>query len=197
MTGSGDGGAAPAKRRAFLSLGSNLGERAAALRAARSALAGLPGTTVLAASHVYETEPQDLADQPPFLNQVVCLETAFSPRELLAAAGRVEDAAGRVREARFGPRTLDVDILLFEGVESAGPELTLPHPRLWQRAFVLVPLAELWSLARGMPQVDVTRLAAERAESQAVTMHVAEDRPTTTDLTPDSSTARPGRPAAT
>ena len=76
---------------------------------------------------------------------------------------------------RFGPRTLDVDILLFEGVESAEPELTLPHPRLWQRAFVLVPLAELWSLARGMPQVDVARLAAERAASQAVTLYVAED----------------------
>jgi 7,8-dihydro-6-hydroxymethylpterin-pyrophosphokinase len=76
---------------------------------------------------------------------------------------------------RFGPRTLDVDILLFQGVESEAAQLTLPHPRLWQRAFVLVPLAELWTLARGMPQVDVARLAAERAEGQAVTLYVAED----------------------
>jgi len=164
-----------ARRRAFVSLGSNLGERAAALRAARGALAGLPGTTVLASSHVYETEPQDLADQPPFLNVVVCLDTALSPLELLAAVQGIEDAAGRLRDVRFGPRTLDVDILLFEGVESAAPGLTLPHPRLWQRAFVLVPLAELWSLARGMPQIDVARLAAERAASQAVTRYVAED----------------------
>jgi 2-amino-4-hydroxy-6-hydroxymethyldihydropteridine diphosphokinase len=164
-----------ARRRAFVSLGSNLGERAAALRAARGALAGLPGTTVLASSHVYETEPQDLADQPPFLNAVVCLDTALSPLELLAAVQGIEDAAGRLRDVRFGPRTLDVDILLFEGVESAAPGLTLPHPRLWQRAFVLVPLAELWSLARGMPQIDVARLAAERAASQAVTRYVAED----------------------
>ena len=80
-----------------------------------------------------------------------------------------------MRDVRFGPRTLDVDILLFQGVESDEPELTLPHPRLWQRAFVLVPLAELWSLARGMPQVDVARLAAELAASQAVTLYVAED----------------------
>jgi 2-amino-4-hydroxy-6-hydroxymethyldihydropteridine diphosphokinase len=158
-----------------VSLGSNLGERAAALSAARAALAALPATRVLAASRVYETAPQDLPDQPPFLNQVVCFETALAPPALLARTQGIETAAGRVREVRFGPRTLDVDILLFEGVESGGPELTLPHPRLWQRAFVLVPLAELWSLARGMPQVDVSRLAAECAASQAVTLYVAED----------------------
>ncbi len=169
------GEAAGATRRAFLSLGANLGERAAALGAARAALAALPHTTILATSRIYETEPQDLADQPSFLNQVVCLETALSPRELLAAAQRIEDAAGRVRDVRFGPRTLDVDILLYQGVESAEPELTLPHPRLWQRAFVLVPLAELWSLARGMPQVDVARRAAELAASQAVRPYGAED----------------------
>jgi 2-amino-4-hydroxy-6-hydroxymethyldihydropteridine diphosphokinase len=174
-TGTGGEAAGPAPRRAFVSLGSNLGERVAALGAARVALAALPATTVLAASRIYETEPQDLFDQPSFLNQVVCLETALAPLELLAFTQRIEADAGRVREVRFGPRTLDVDILLFEGVESGASELTLPHPRLWQRAFVLVPLADLWTLARGMPQVDVPRLAAERAESQAVTLYVAED----------------------
>jgi 2-amino-4-hydroxy-6-hydroxymethyldihydropteridine diphosphokinase len=174
-TGTGGEGPEPALRRAFVSLGSNLGDRAAALGAARAALAALPATTVLASSRIYETEPQDLPDQPPFLNQVVCLETALAPLELLACAQRIEHDAGRVRESRFGPRTLDVDILLFQGVESEAARLTLPHPRLWQRAFVLVPLAELWTLARGMPQVDVARLAAERAASQAVTLYVAED----------------------
>lgn len=170
MNATGEGAQDPAGqvRRVFVSLGANLGERAAALRAARAALAALPGTTVVAASRVFETAPQDVTDQPSFLNQVVCLDTALAPLELLAAAQRIEDAAGRVRELRFGPRTLDVDILLFQGVESAAPKLTLPHPRLWQRAFVLVPLAELWSLARDMPQVDVARLAAELAGSQAV-----------------------------
>jgi 2-amino-4-hydroxy-6-hydroxymethyldihydropteridine diphosphokinase len=174
-TETGGKAAAAAPRRAFVSLGSNLGERAAALRAALAALAALPATTVLAASRIYETAPQDLPDQPPFLNQVACLETGLAPLELLGHAQRIEGAAGRVREVRFGPRTLDVDILLFQGVESGAQELTLPHPRLWQRAFVLVPLAELWTLARGMPQVDVPRLAAELAESQAVTLYVAED----------------------
>jgi len=175
MTAARAGDAGTAGRRAFLSLGANLGDRAAALLFAREALAALPATTLLASSRLYETAPQDVADQPPFLNQVVCLETTLSPDELLAAAQGIEDDAGRVRAVRFGPRTLDVDILLFQGVESDRPELTLPHPRLWQRAFVLVPLAELWSLARDMPRLDVARRGAELAESQAVRLYVAED----------------------
>ncbi len=162
-------------RRVFLSLGSNLGERAAALRAARAALAGLPGTVLVAVSRIYETAPQDLVRQPAFLNQVVCLDTRLAPHRLLAAAQAIERDAGRERGVRFGPRTLDVDILLVEGVETDQPELTLPHPRLWQRAFVLVPLAELWSYARGMPQTDVAALAAGLARKQAVTLYVAED----------------------
>jgi hypothetical protein len=80
----------------------------------------------------------------------------------------IEQAAGRVREVRFGPRTLDVDILLMEGVESDDPQLTLPHPRLWRRAFVLVPLADLWTLARELTTVDVPALAAELRREQAV-----------------------------
>jgi 2-amino-4-hydroxy-6-hydroxymethyldihydropteridine diphosphokinase len=163
------------RRLAYVSLGANLGERAAALRGACAALAALPGTTLRASSRVYETAPQDLADQPAFLNQVVALETALGPAELLAAARRIEDEAGRARDVRFGPRTLDVDILLFQGVESDDPELTLPHPRLWQRAFVLVPLAEVWSLACDMPRVDVAGLAAELAGRQDVKPYVAED----------------------
>lgn len=160
-------------RRVFLSLGSNLGERSAALRAARTALAALPGTTLLQASLVYETAPQELADQPPFLNQVVCLETALAPLELLARCRAIEEASGRKRTLRFGPRTLDVDILLYEGVESGSAELTLPHPRMWQRAFVVVPLSALWSLAREMPSVDVAALADELASSQSVHLYPA------------------------
>ena len=163
------------RKRVFLSLGSNLGDRAASLAAARDALAALPATAVVAVSGRYETAPQDHEDQPAFLNQVVCVETGLEPYDLLRQCQRIENEHGRTRELRFGPRTLDVDILLFQGVESEAAQLTLPHPRLWQRAFVLVPLAELWTLARGMPQVDVARLAAERAESQAVTLYVAED----------------------
>ena len=169
--------AAAVRRRAFLSLGSNLGDREGRLAGAREALAALPGTTLLAASRVYETAPRDLADQPSFLNQVVCLETGLAPRELLAACQEIERRAGRERGVRFGPRTLDVDILLLEGAQSDDPELTLPHPRLWQRAFVLVPLAEVWTYARGMPDADVPALAARLAPEQGVALHrAAEDQ---------------------
>jgi 2-amino-4-hydroxy-6-hydroxymethyldihydropteridine diphosphokinase len=166
-------GAAAAARRAFVSLGSNLGDRAGRLAAAREALAALPGTSLVAASRVYETAPQDLTDQPSFLNQVVCLDTALEPLPLLRACQAIEDAAGRVRGLRFGPRTLDVDILLVEGVERDDPELTLPHPRLWQRAFVLVPLAEVWTYARGMPEFDVAAGAARLAPEQGVALYQA------------------------
>lgn len=161
-----------APRRAFLALGSNLGDREALLAQARDALAALPGTTLLAASAVYETAPQDREDQPPFLNQVVALETALEPRDLLAACQRIENEHGRRREVRFGPRTLDVDILLLEGMESDDPLLTLPHPRMWRRAFVLVPLAEVWSWARGMPAVDVPALGEGLAREQPVRRYV-------------------------
>lgn len=161
-------GTAGRPRRVFVALGSNLGDRAAYLARARAALAALPGTTLLAVSRVYETAPQDLADQPAFLNQVVCLDTILTPRELLRRCQQVERDNGRRRERRFGPRTLDVDILLVEGVEADDPALTLPHPRMMQRAFVLVPLAEVWDWARGMPALDVGGRAAALAREQAV-----------------------------
>jgi 2-amino-4-hydroxy-6-hydroxymethyldihydropteridine diphosphokinase len=161
-----------AARRAFVALGSNLGDREVCLTQAREALAALPGTSLLAASSVYETAPQDRADQPAFLNQVVALETGLEPNDLLHACQRIETEHGRRRDVRFGPRTLDIDILLFEGVESDDPLLTVPHPRMWQRAFVLVPLAEVWSFARGMPAVDVPALGRELARRQPVQRYV-------------------------
>lgn len=166
----GDGTAANGDvgRRAFVALGSNLGDRTRYLASARAALSTLPGTRLLAASRVYETAPQELPDQPAFLNQVVCLETSLAPRDLLHACQAIELACRRERERRFGPRTLDVDILLFQGVESDDPELTLPHPRMFQRAFVLAPLAEIWGWAAGMPDVDVGGLASALARDQAV-----------------------------
>jgi 2-amino-4-hydroxy-6-hydroxymethyldihydropteridine diphosphokinase len=156
------------RSRAFLSLGSNVGDRPAMLTAAREALGALPGTTVVAASGIYETAPRDYADQPEFLNQVVCVETALEPHDLLTQCQRIETEHGRVRGLRFGPRTLDVDILLFQDVELEEPDLMLPHPRMLSRAFVLVPLAEIWDLARGMPSLDVARLARDTAREQPV-----------------------------
>jgi 2-amino-4-hydroxy-6-hydroxymethyldihydropteridine diphosphokinase len=156
------------QRRAFVALGSNLGDRETYLARAREALGSLPRTSVLAASRVYETAPREVVDQPAFLNQVVCLETTLAPIDLLHACQAIERASGRVRERRFGPRTLDIDILLFQGVETGDPELTLPHPRMTQRAFVLAPLAEVWGWARDMPELDVGGLAAALARDQAV-----------------------------
>jgi 2-amino-4-hydroxy-6-hydroxymethyldihydropteridine diphosphokinase len=125
--------------RAFLGLGSNLGDRAAHLRAAVSAVPDLVAT-----SPVYETEPVGGPDgQGAYLNLVVELRTERSPRALLDAAHALERAAGRVREVRWGPRTLDVDVLWIDGVVVDEPDLEVPHPRLWERRFVLAPLADL------------------------------------------------------
>ena len=155
-------------RRVFVSLGSNQGDRLAYLRAAREALAALPATVVVAASRIYETAPQDLPGQDAFLNGVLCLETGLEPLDLLRQCQRIERDHGRVRALRFGPRTLDIDILLIQDAESEDPELTLPHPRMVKRAFVLAPLAEVWGHARGMPDIDVAGLARATARTQRV-----------------------------
>jgi 2-amino-4-hydroxy-6-hydroxymethyldihydropteridine diphosphokinase len=105
-------------------------------------VAGLPG--VVAVSDVYETEPVGGSEgQPPYLNVVVEVRTDLSARGLLDVAARLEAAARRVRAERWGPRTLDVDVLWVEGEDVDEPDLTVPHPRMWERRFVLAPLAEL------------------------------------------------------
>lgn len=125
--------------RAYLGLGSNLGDRRAHLRAAVDAL-----PDVVAVSPVYETEPVGgPADQPPYLNLVVELDTDRSPRDLLEVARGLEAAAGRVRTGPDGPRTLDVDVLLVGDLTVADADLVVPHPRMWQRRFVLAPLTDL------------------------------------------------------
>jgi 2-amino-4-hydroxy-6-hydroxymethyldihydropteridine diphosphokinase len=128
---------------AYLGLGSNLGDRVALLAAAARRLAVTPGVRGLRLSPVYETDPVGLAEQPPFLNAVAALETTLSPRELLELAGRVEDALGRVRATRWGPRTIDVDVLAVGHVTVLEADLEVPHPRMLERAFVLRPLADL------------------------------------------------------
>ena len=125
--------------RAYLGLGSNLGDRRAHLRAA---VAALPD--VVAVSPVYETDPVGgPPGQSPYLNLVVALETDLSPRQLLDLARTLEETAGRVRTERHGPRTLDVDVLLIGDLTVHDDDLVVPHPRMWQRRFVLAPLADL------------------------------------------------------
>jgi 2-amino-4-hydroxy-6-hydroxymethyldihydropteridine diphosphokinase len=125
----------------YIGLGSNLGDRLATLRTAVLRLETLGG--VNAVSSLYETEPVGDLEQPRFLNAVVALETALTPADLLRALLGIERDLGRTRSFPDAPRTLDLDLLLVEDVILDTPELTLPHPRLHERAFVLVPLAEI------------------------------------------------------
>jgi 2-amino-4-hydroxy-6-hydroxymethyldihydropteridine diphosphokinase len=123
---------------AYVGLGSNLGDRNATIRAA---VAALPG--VVAVSELRETDPVGVTEQPAFLNGAVAVETELSARELLDALLAVERALGRERRERWGPRTIDLDLLLFGTETIDEPGLTVPHPRLHERRFALEPLAEL------------------------------------------------------
>jgi 2-amino-4-hydroxy-6-hydroxymethyldihydropteridine diphosphokinase len=128
-------------QRAVLSLGSNLGNRLETLQGAVDALEDTPGVRVKAVSPVYETEPWGVepGSQPSYFNAVVVLKTTLPPSSLLERAHAVEEAFNRVRDERWGPRTLDVDIVAYADVVSEDPDLTLPHPRAHERAFVLAP----------------------------------------------------------
>ncbi|MGH9047595.1 MAG: 2-amino-4-hydroxy-6-hydroxymethyldihydropteridine diphosphokinase [Acidimicrobiales bacterium] len=129
------------RRRAFIGLGSNLGDRMAHLERAVALLAR--GGDLAAGSPVYETDPVGGPEQGPYLNVVVELSTADTPRALLERCRALEEDAGRVRTARFGPRTLDADVLLVGDERVEEPDLVVPHPRMFERRFVLAPLAEL------------------------------------------------------
>ncbi|MET8332893.1 2-amino-4-hydroxy-6-hydroxymethyldihydropteridine diphosphokinase [Streptosporangium canum] len=126
-----------------LALGSNLGDRFDTLQGALDSLFDAPGLEFVAVSPVYETDPFGGPEQGPYLNAVVIAQSTLEPRTLLDRAQGVENAFGRVREERWGARTLDVDLITVGDVVSDDPELTLPHPRAHERAFVLVP----WSRA--------------------------------------------------
>jgi 2-amino-4-hydroxy-6-hydroxymethyldihydropteridine diphosphokinase len=130
--------------RAFVALGSNLGDSNAHLRQALDALARLPRGRLVAQSRFFHTPPWGLREQPPFLNAAAMLETELGPHELLDALLAIEHAAGRLRDGeRWGPRTLDLDLLHMDGVVMHDDRLTLPHSRIAERAFVLLPLADL------------------------------------------------------
>ncbi len=138
--------------RAYLGLGTNVGERRGNLRRAVTQLRRTRGVKIRRVSPIYETEPQIVADQPWFLNQVVEVETGLTPARLHAACRKIEKMMGRRRGRRFGPRVMDIDILLYGGRGQAPPvrgyttktkTLTIPHPRMQGRRFVLKPLADL------------------------------------------------------
>ena len=129
--------------RAYLGIGSNLGDRLAHLQAAVDGLAAADGVAVIAVSPVYETDPVGGPEQGDFLNAVVAIETECSPRDLLELAQQLEADAHRVKTEKWGPRTLDVDVLLVGDREVHEPDLEVPHPRMQERGFVMVPLRDL------------------------------------------------------
>jgi len=128
---------------AFLGLGSNIGDRDALLAEALERLNALPSVRVTDVSPLYETDPVGYEEQPPFLNIACRIETSLPPEDLLAETLRIERELGRERTVRWGPRTIDIDVLLYENATLNTKALTVPHPRLMERAFVLVPLLDI------------------------------------------------------
>ncbi|MDB5810524.1 MAG: folK [Betaproteobacteria bacterium] len=128
---------------AYVALGANLDDPVAQVKAGIAALATLPRTELVAQSSLYRTAPVGYADQPDFINAVAEVKTALNPRELLDALLQIEAEHGRVREFVNAPRTLDLDVLLYGEAAIDVPGLTIPHPRMHERAFVLAPLAEI------------------------------------------------------
>ena len=151
---------------AYVALGSNLGDRIATLEAALRALDALPGVTVAAVSSAYETEPWGGVEQPRYANAVVALNVEGDALSLLRACKAIEQASGREPGVRFGPRTLDLDVLLFGDQVIESPELTVPHPRMLEREFVVTPLLEIAPHAT-LP--DGRAVTAERAIEGRIT----------------------------
>ncbi len=145
---------------AYVGLGSNLGMREEFLK---SAIACLRAMGSIRPSSVYETEPVGYTQQPPFLNMVVELQTVLPPLGLLKQLLAIEHEHGRTRDIRFGPRTLDLDLLLYDDEYICLRILQVPHPRMWERAFVLVPLAELVPHRRGLGGASIKSLAEQIA----------------------------------
>lgn len=156
--------------RAAVALGANLGDAPAMVLAAFERLAALPQSRLLAASPRYRTAPVGYADQPDFINAAALLETALSPHELLRALLVVERDCGRERSFRNAPRTLDLDLLVYGELQLDDAELTLPHPRLAERAFVLGPLADIAPalVVPGAGRVDALLAALPPAERAGI-----------------------------
>ena len=133
---------------AVIGIGANLGDRMDTIEKAVRAISLLPGTKIQKYSNIYETEPVGYADQPKFLNCAIEVDTNLSPRALLGACLGIEAAFGRERTIKNGPRVLDLDIIIYDGVKSDSFELSLPHPRALERAFVLLPLQDLFPSGR-------------------------------------------------
>jgi 2-amino-4-hydroxy-6-hydroxymethyldihydropteridine diphosphokinase len=152
----------------FVGLGSNLGDRRANLEATIGRLAREPGVRVVRRSGLYETEPVGVADQPWFLNAVLEIETRLAAGELLRMLKRIERELGRRPGRRWGERLIDLDLLVYGEQPLAEPDLTVPHPEMWRRLFVLVPLAELAPDLLAPDGRSIGRVIEDLAGSQAI-----------------------------
>jgi 2-amino-4-hydroxy-6-hydroxymethyldihydropteridine diphosphokinase len=152
--------------RAYIGLGSNLGDRVGAIADALRVLSRTPGIVVSAVSHVYESEPWGVTHQPPFANAVAALDVDIDVHALLAACKRIESESGRTPGLRYGPRPIDLDVLLFGDWVVDTPDLVVPHPRLLERDFVVTPLLEI---APDLTLPDGMRPSRERASEGRVT----------------------------
>jgi 2-amino-4-hydroxy-6-hydroxymethyldihydropteridine diphosphokinase len=159
---------------AYLGLGTNMGDRDAQLRAAVAAIAAIPATTLLRQSPIYESKPWGKTDQPDFLNMVVEISTQLEPHTLHRHLEKIERDMGRDRETseKWGPRPIDIDLLLYGTRTLKTASLVVPHPRMWERHFVMRPLADLapdLTIPEGMPISSL--LASDEMTSQGLTLH--------------------------
>jgi 2-amino-4-hydroxy-6-hydroxymethyldihydropteridine diphosphokinase len=153
---------------AFVGLGSNLGNRQASIRAALVRLGRVPGVTSVRRSRLYETAPVHVHDQPWFVNAVAEIQTGLTPAELLAAFKQIERELGRQPTRRWGERVVDLDLLLYGDQVVQTDQLTVPHARLWERLFVVLPLAELAPDLRAPDGRSIGEVAAELSRDQVV-----------------------------
>ncbi|MCX8130761.1 MAG: 2-amino-4-hydroxy-6-hydroxymethyldihydropteridine diphosphokinase [Clostridia bacterium] len=142
--------------KAYLGLGANVGDREKNIINAVHYISELENTRIVSVSQIYETEPVGYADQNLFLNMVIKIQTGFAPSDLLEKIQCIEKKLKRTREILWGPRTIDIDILIYEGLQINTPQLVVPHPRMLQRAFVLVPLRDVYQKESiGCEEIDI------------------------------------------
>ncbi|MBO8127758.1 MAG: 2-amino-4-hydroxy-6-hydroxymethyldihydropteridine diphosphokinase [Peptococcaceae bacterium] len=164
---------------AYIGLGSNMGDKEGQIKLALSMLDELPGTKVARVASLYRTAPIGDTDQDWFINTVARVETRLGPRRLLRSLLEIEKKLGRVRTRRWGPRVIDLDLLLYDNVRINGPDLIVPHPRLTERAFVVVPLAELAPelvLPGGSTATELARVLAQQQDITNLHHNGSEER---------------------
>lgn len=158
------------KNEVYIALGSNLGRREKYLTDAAEHISRMTDTAIMRISDIYETEPVGNTEQGRFLNMAVSIDTAFEPLELLEELQKIETSLGRVRTVHWGPRTIDLDILLFNSLNIQLPRLVIPHPRMFERAFVLVPLKDILPHSRIMG-MDIDELIEKCGDRDGVKLH--------------------------